>query len=326
MEKGDVNRDVSVEKADLHVPPLPELADVIEKSLSENYKEYSCEVVDCPDLSEEPFRLAAPGICGNTKLVEIGGVPYLVPLNQYKEKVYDFEALKNAADLSGAFILGAGAGSKHVIGVNCEMMPNLVTSGGSLPARNLTRIAKVDQTNQEAILEHYGEKYNCTEFCLLCNTFCSAGQRGKVIKITAKCRTGKDNLVSCMRKGMDSHYDKERPVGMGGTFLTKKGKLKIHVMPDFSKTPLKSDADIENWLNFYHVRSPFVCLSTFISCDPGLDLRIEHTHGYSVENDEGGHYHTDVTPEEVEYEGYFCPAEKVYRVDKPETTHMIGRD
>lgn len=326
MEKGDVNRHMSVEKVNLDIPPLSELAEIVGKSLSENYKESSCEVVDCPDLTQKPFRLAAPGICGNTKLVEIGGVPYLVPLSQYKNKVYDFEALKEAADLSGAFVLGAGAGSKHIIGVNCEMMPNLVTSGGSLPAKNLTRISKVNPVNQKSILEHYGDKYSCTEFCLLCNTYCSMGQRGKVLKIKAKYRKGEENLVSCMRKGLYNHYGKDRSVGMGGTFLTKSGKLKIHVMPDFSTTPLTCEADVENWLNFYEMKSPFVCLSTFISCDPGLDLRIEHTHGYSVENDEGGHYHTDITPEEVEYEGYFCPAEKVYRIDRPTETHMIGRD
>jgi len=58
-------------------------------------------------------------------------------------------------------------------------------------------------------------------------------------------------------------------------------------------------------------------MATFISRDPGLDLRIEHTHGYSVTNGTGGHYHHDVTPDDIEYLGYFSPAEKIYRIDKP---------
>lgn len=69
-----------------------------------------------------------------------------------------------------------------------------------------------------------------------------------------------------------------------------------------------------------------MCLSTFISQDPGLDLRVEHTHGYSIQNQQGGHYHEDVTPTQVEYIGYFNFAEKVIRVDKPSVTHLIGRD
>ena len=69
-----------------------------------------------------------------------------------------------------------------------------------------------------------------------------------------------------------------------------------------------------------------MCLSTCISTDPGLDLRVEHTHGYSTVNGEGGHYHIDTTPDEIQYEGYFCPAEFIYRLDAPKVTHNIGRD
>ena len=52
---------------------------------------------------------------------------------------------------------------------------------------------------------------------------------------------------------------------------------------------------------------------------------MEHFHGFS-HHGEGGHYHYDVTPEEVQYVGYFTPAEKLYRIDKPDVTHKIGRD
>lgn len=32
------------------------------KALKENFEEAEVEVVDCPDLTEEPFTLAAPGM------------------------------------------------------------------------------------------------------------------------------------------------------------------------------------------------------------------------------------------------------------------------
>ena len=72
--------------------------------------------------------------------------------------------------------------------------------------------------------------------------------------------------------------------------------------------------------------APFVNMATLISKDPGLDLRVEHTHGYSKVNKTGGHYHYDTTPQEIEYLGYFSPAELIYRIDAPTETHMIGRD
>lgn len=50
-----------VETCNLHVPPLNEIADVIRNGLRSLYAEVEVEVVDCPDLSQPPFHLAAAG-------------------------------------------------------------------------------------------------------------------------------------------------------------------------------------------------------------------------------------------------------------------------
>jgi hypothetical protein len=51
-----------------------------------------------------------------------------------------------------------------------------------------------------------------------------------------------------------------------------------------------------------------------------MDLRVEHFHCFS-EHGQGGHYHFDTTPNEVEYRGYFMLADYVYRVDQPPQTN-----
>ena len=56
-----------------------------------------------------------------------------------------------------------------------------------------------------------------------------------------------------MRKGILAHYGAQKPIGMGGTFLVKSGKLKTHVMPDFCQSPMQSEEDVANWLNFYEM-------------------------------------------------------------------------
>ncbi len=61
---------------------------------------------------------------------------------------------------------------------------------------------------------------------------------------------------------------KTEAIGFGGVFCVQKGQVKIHVMPEYSKTPLKSDDDVEKWLNFYEMDAPFTCLSVFLSRDP----------------------------------------------------------
>ena len=97
-------------------------------------------------------------------------------------------------------------------------------------------------------------------------------------------------------------------------------------MPDFSETPLTTDAEVEAWLHFYHAHAPLICLcGSCVSHDPGLDLRVEHTHVFSSHG-EGGHYHYDVTPEDAQYTGYFVLAEQIFRIDAPAETHQVGRD
>lgn len=168
------------------------------------------------------------------------------------------------------------------------------------------------------------KEYPHKEFCLLGNLFASEGKRNKVLQIKAKKRKGDDNFITSIRNSIASMYG-TNAIGLGGVFMIKQGKAKLHVMPDFSKDPLESDKDVENWLKFYEMKSPLVCLSVMVSHDPGLDLRVEHTHCFSHHGD-GGHYHYDTTPEEIEYEGYFSLAEEIYRVDRPTRTHQIGRD
>lgn len=59
-----------------------------------------------------------------------------------------------------------------------------------------------------------------------------------------------------------------------------------------------------------------VCWFVFWLYFKGLDLRVEHTHCFS-DHGCGGHYHYDVTPQEVEYLAYYTLAEKLYRIDRP---------
>lgn len=65
---------------------------VLENGLKTNFAEASVQIVDCPDLSQCPFHLAAPGLGGDGTIVEFGGPPYLLPLVD-KSKVYDLVPL-----------------------------------------------------------------------------------------------------------------------------------------------------------------------------------------------------------------------------------------
>ncbi|KAL8191125.1 UNVERIFIED_CONTAM: hypothetical protein K2H54_068202 [Gekko kuhli] len=312
-----------VEKFALHIPSLEEIVGVLQSGLKENYADVQVSVVDCPDLTQKPFGFPVKGICGHPRIADVGGVPYLLPLVQ-KDKVYDLNVVAKEIQLPGAFFLGAGAASSRIVGGNAELMPIVQAQKENKPATNGSYIARIKPKDGGYLLEKYSAKYDDCEFGLLANLYASEGLPGKVIEVKANRRTGEQNFISCIRKALEKQYG-DKPVGMGGTFVMQKGKAKIHVMPEFSTCPLNTDDEVNNWLKFFEMTAPLICQPVLVSRDPGFDLRLEHTHCFSHHGD-GGHYHTDTTPETVEYLGYFVPAEYLFRIDRPKDTHMVGRD
>lgn len=104
---------------------------------------------------------------------------------------------------------------------------------------------------------------------------------------------------------------------MGGCFLYRGKKAKLHIMPNFSKVPLDTMAKVHDWLKFYDFPGPLLCLTAFHTKNNyNLGLREEHTHCYGIENNIcGGHYHYELDSN-VEYEGYFNIAGEIVRVDQ----------
>ncbi|XP_029483576.2 ester hydrolase C11orf54 homolog [Oncorhynchus nerka] len=317
--------DVSkTEKFQLYVPILEELCDVLQRGLKNNFADAQVCVVDCPDLTQDPFKFPVKGLCGKPRITDVGGVPYLVPLVKV-DKEYNMNTVSKELELPGAFILGAGAVSSKNVGMNAEMMPLVLTEAEGRPAVNSSWFSSINPDNNQCLLEKYSDKFSDCDFGLLANLYACEGKPGKIIEVRAKRRIGEESLVGALRKTMEEHYP-DKSLALGGTFLIQKGKAKIHIMPrEFSACPLNSNDDVNKWLKHFEISAPLICQSVMVSRDPGLDLRVEHTHCFS-HHGEGGHYYIDTTPDTVEYLGYFMPAEFVYRIDRPSETHEVGRD
>ena len=309
-----------VVKHELHRPALAELASLLEKGLKKNFAKVQVQVKKCPDLSEKPFGLAAAGICGNAKLLDLGGPHFLTPTPQ-KDKIYDMIDLAFLSDSGDgkALFIGAGAGPWPYVDQNCEAMPNVLMEDGLVTEQRTTISYTVDEGKGMKLARMPKDN---TRMALMGNYFVSEGRNDdQVLEIKCQTRTGKENFVTCMRNILRAEYGKSNGnpvVALGGTFLVNKGQVKIHVMPDFSPCPLNTDEEVGEWLKYFRVEAPFVFLSEFVSHDPGWKLRVEHSHGYGVDEgneDQGGHYHYDETPDEVEYLAYFNVAQCLYRID-----------
>ncbi|CEN60925.1 hypothetical protein ASPCAL07596 [Aspergillus calidoustus] len=318
-------------------PPLAGLAAIIQDALRQNFAHASAEVIECPDLREAPFELAAQGLSGNPVIADIGGQANLFPTPNLDAK---FSLLALARDMrmspERGLLIGAGAAPWQDIGHNAELAPNISWEGDQGRTPNLDDEASISVTNKTRIVEVNPSANSSPEHSITCrpspstncalmaNLFGSSGLPGPVLRITARSRTGAHNFTNAIRHGIHAAYGDSHPVSLGGVFLLKSGSAKFHVMPDFPSRedlPFRDRKQLEeDWLKYQTCAAPVVCLSVFHSADPeGLGLRMEHTHCYDLEGREkGGHYHYDLQDGgDVEYEGYYNVAEVIYRIHRP---------
>jgi len=269
--------------------------------------------------------------------MDIGGPPYLIPLVD-RSKVYDLSKIVPAYAGSkgypkGWYISGAAAGPWPVMGSNCEMVVSMMLGKEGNIEINKSKVALTsncsiscdskDQMDDVTLKNLSLQESRCA---LLANLMVSSGLPGKVLDIKCKRRIDpKTNFTTALRSALSKQFGND-PIGLGGLFLVKQAHSKIHIMPDFSTDPLMSEDEVNNWLRFFEMEPPMLFQSVVVSTDPGLDLRVEHSHGWSLNGkSEGGHYHYDLSPETVEYQGYYAVADKLLRIDRPKTTHQLGR-
>ncbi|KAG8587467.1 hypothetical protein GDO81_005670 [Engystomops pustulosus] len=168
------------ESCPLHCPSLEEIAAVLEGGLKKNYAEVHVKVVDCPDLTQDPFGFPVKGLSGKSRIVDVGGVPYLLPTPQL-DKIYDINTVAKKIELPGAYILGAGACSHKSVGMIAEMIFSIKAESRTSPAVNGNYMASVNPGDNSCILEKYREKFSDNDFGLLSNLYASEGNPGKVI-------------------------------------------------------------------------------------------------------------------------------------------------
>ncbi|KAE8378675.1 hypothetical protein BDV26DRAFT_187152 [Aspergillus bertholletiae] len=305
-----MNTNLPIKKLPLDPPPLTELSQVIGEGLSKGFGHVVANVVPCPDLRQSPFYLAGEGLCGNERIADIGGPPNLRPTPRLDKK-YSLPTIMSMIEMQQrAFVLGAAGGPFHVIGQNSELMPNLARSNDG-EWQNKTHYATVNDKGQC----HLDQVPNDSkEFGLMANLFASDGLPGDVIHIRAKQRIGDLNFTDAIRDALKVQYGKQ-PISIGGIFLVRSGRTKLHVMTDFSPNPCPGPD--HEWFKYYDAAAPLICLTVFHSVDlEEWDLRMEHTHCFS-RHGMGGHYHYDTTAEEVEYEAWLNTAKTLYRIDQP---------
>ena len=310
---------LKIEKAKFTDYSLDKISDALQSGLSSNYKVVEVSIVDCPNLRD--WDCPSEGISGNQKIIDVGGEPYMHDPNLIGAE-FDYEEISKMIGSEKSYALGAGSGAMSCLDGHCG---ELVINENLITDESKSIIARVGK-NKECI----AEKYTARKHGGLGNVFYTNGVRGKVIKIKIKGRSGEQgSLTQAMRKALSDNLkikDNEH-IALAGVFRILNGKIRSHVQPDYKDIKHEYyDPEqmkcVKDFLQFYEPVGPelqgYCVLWTGDPTGGNLNLREsgEHTHFHSYTKENvAGHYHFDVTPEEIEYEGYFNTAEEVHRVN-----------
>ncbi|MDC1236311.1 DUF1907 domain-containing protein [Pelagibacteraceae bacterium] len=310
---------LKIEKADFKEISLDKISEALQSGLIKNYHQVEVSVQNCPNLKE--WGCPAEGISGNERIIDVGGEPYMHDPKHLGAE-FDYEEISKKIGSGKSYALGAGSGAMSCLDGHCG---ELVINENLITSESKSIIARVG-TNKECI----AEKYTARKHGGLGNVFYTDGVKGKVIKIKIKGRSGdQGSLPQAMRKALTDNLpikDNEH-IALAGIFRILKGQIKSHVQPDYADIKheyydAKQMKCVKDFLQFYEPVGPELQgYSVLWTGDPtggNLDLREsgEHTHFHSyTEKNVAGHYHFDVTPNDIEYEGYFNIAKEVHRVN-----------
>jgi hypothetical protein len=310
---------LKIEKAKFTEYSLDKISDALQSGLSSNYKVVEVSIVDCPNLRD--WDCPSEGISGNQKIIDVGGEPYMHD-PKFIGAEFDYEEISKMIGSEKSYALGAGSGAMSCLDGHCG---ELVINENLTTDESKSIIARVGK-NKECIAEKYTDRKHGG----LGNVFYTDGVRGKVIKIKIKGRSGEQgSLTQAMRKALSDNLKikDNGHIALAGVFRILNGKIRSHVQPDYKDIKHEYyDPEqmkcVKDFLQFYEPVGPelqgYCVLWTGDPTGGNLNLREsgEHTHFHSYTKENvAGHYHFDVTPEEIEYEGYFNTAEEVHRVN-----------
>ena len=311
---------VRVRSAQLWQPSLQQIANALQNGLSENYENVSVSVEACPDLRE--WGCATQGMSGRARILDVGGEAY-AHNRRFRDNQFSIPAMAEACGLPDGGVFGAGMACPAVLNGHCgEMIASI-----GLPADIRSKVARVGR-DKECIMEDYGALIHSG----LSNLYLCDGSPGPAIRLEVSRRIGDEaSLTQAMRKSLTDNLDAggTQQIALGGVFRIASGRIRSHVMPDydcigFEYFDEERNEAFRDFLQFYEMGPNLLCFSVLWTADPtgtSLHLRAsgEHTHFHATDGkQEAGHYHGDVTPEEVAYAGYFHPAEMVFRINDPE--------
>ena len=277
--------------------------------------------------------------------MDIGGEPF-AHNPKYRNVRFDISKVAAACGFTGQAgqpvgVLGEGAActADPSLGGHCaELMVNSRYGANNTAEANHNLYCRAidDEGGRAEIGAYTSQLYGG-----LGNLHLTDGQAGgQVLRFRCSKRKNTDecgSLPQYIRRGLQQRFGgadcaRKRVLGFGSVFKVTSGKVKAHTQPDYCHCAegyydAEKEEAVKPFLRFYDgaeaMGPQLVCLNTMWTEDPtggalGLRASGEHTHFFSYNSEtktrHGGHYHGDVTPSDISYDGLLVPADAIVRV------------
>lgn len=313
----------------LNSPSLLRIRNDVQAVLQQHFDNAEVSIIKCPDLRESPFHLVAPGISGNTVIMEMGGPEFLwkQPMPDAKNSWKILDPSNQIHRRSSAFVIGAGRSHRTF---NSEIATNFICSKD----RRITNKSYFNFVNAQGKCE---SEVITNPNHVICDQhgsfFISNGTTGCVFKMCAKGRRTNMNFPSVIQSALETSYEPNYFIGLGGIFVINNGIVRNEIRrPSFA-----SDSSSKIFDTF----TPLVAVGTILSRHKHIihhqkiygkdaepthlesNITTQNFHTFAYNGDRGGHFINDITPDDIEYEGYFNLAKMFIRVSPPQRTYEL---
>ncbi|XP_029175355.1 ester hydrolase C11orf54 homolog [Nylanderia fulva] len=261
--------------------------------------------------------------------MEMGGPEYL-----YKCPMPDAKRLWKITELidhfyapkTPVFVIGAGRSHRTF---NSEVATNFIYSTN----RKVTNRSHFNFVNKQGKCEsELITNSNCVT-CAQHGSFfmCNGSGLGYVFKIYAKGRQTDMNFPSVIQLALETRCEPNYFIGLGGTFVINNGIVRNEIRrPNFTSnvpskicdsfTPLVAVGTILS-------RPKHITKHQTFSMDKEIHLEgnitVQNFNTFASNGNIGGHFLNDITPNDIEYEGYFNLASLFIRISPPQRTFEL---
>ncbi|XP_050451322.1 ester hydrolase C11orf54 homolog isoform X3 [Cataglyphis hispanica] len=301
----------------LFTPTLENLKNVLYDALNPYFEEFEIAVVSCPCLTRAPYNLAAAGLSGNTGILELGDFDnfYPRPRTNFAFNIQDILSRYNY----DVFVIGSGFATQPSMPYNGHLTMNAVVSANHRNVINRSCIAYevvVNELRLNIINDH-----NQIKCCLVGQFFFSEGKRGSVIKIRAKGRRSRSNILALIQMALTNRCQHQPLMALGIVLLLNGGRTDQRFLPhDFDRYAYYELLDYYDQLSSYALNCKNLIALGALSSEPLMTLEEDDdilflTDSCSmfntfINNESFGEFFNDVTPKETEYIVYINIAQE----------------